>query len=130
MDAEARLVSVDVDASAQAIARGFLGGDPRVDFVLGDGLDFILRSKPRSFDLIFADAWPGKYEGLEAALGLLRRGGLYVADDMLPQPNWPENHQPRVDGLLSVLSEAPGMTTTFMTWSSGIVISVYTDVVS
>ena len=55
---------------------------------------------PASFDLIFADAIPGKYEHLNETLALLRRGGLYVVDDMLPQPTWPKDHAPRATGVL------------------------------
>ena len=33
-----------------------------------------------------ADTWAGKYENLELALNLLGRGGMYVIDDMEPQP--------------------------------------------
>jgi predicted O-methyltransferase YrrM len=130
MDAEAHLVSVDNDARVQAIAREFLGHDSRVTFKWGDGLDYIRRAGPRSVDLIFADAWPGKYDGIDIALALLRPGGLYVVDDMLPQPNWPENHQPRVDALSSALTSADGLTATFMTWSSGLVIAACTPVTS
>lgn len=56
---------------------------------------------PASFDLIFADAIPGKYEHLDETLALLRRGGLYVVDDMLPQPTGrPKDHASRATGVL------------------------------
>ena len=53
-----------------------------------------------SFDLIFANAIPGKYEHLDETLALLRCGGLYVVDDMLPQPTWQKDHAPRATGVL------------------------------
>eukprot|EP01030_Chromulinospumella_sphaerica_P015187 gene15187-14984_t len=96
MDAAARLVSIDNDDGVQAPARDLLGEDARVRFVTGDGLAYIRAQPAASFDLIFADAWPGKYEGLEDALALLAPGGLYIGDDMLPQPNWQEGHQARL----------------------------------
>ena len=123
MDAAARLVSVDIDERVQGLARGVLGGDPRVRFVLADGIDYIGQAAPASFDLIFADAWPGKYEGVDAALTLLRPGGLYIGDDMLPQPNWSENHQPRVDELVHLLKGRPDLTTASLDWGSGFVIA-------
>src|SRR5260221_8243391 len=123
MDAGSLVVSVDNDAPYQAVAREFLAGDPRVDFVLGDGLEWIRSSPPESFDLIFADAWPGKFEGLTDALRLLRAGGLYVADDMLPQPNWPTDHQARVDALMVQIRAAAGLAVTFLAWSTGVVIA-------
>jgi len=42
----------------------------------------------------------GKFELLDAALALLKVGGLYVIDDMLPQANWPRRHAPRAPRLI------------------------------
>src|SRR5439155_17078596 len=99
----------------------------RLAFVLGDGLDFIRAAPRASFDLIFADAMPGKYEGLDDALALLRPGGLYVGDDMLPQPNWPDGHQARVAGLIGRLTAAPGLASVVMDWASGLVVAARTS---
>jgi predicted O-methyltransferase YrrM len=123
MGARATLVSVDTDPRVQAVAREALGEDSRVSFVISDGLDFIRAQAPRSFDLIFADAWPGKYDGLDEALALLRGGGLYVIDDMLPQPNWPDNHQARVDDLTARLKSHPDLATVSLSWASGLIIA-------
>jgi predicted O-methyltransferase YrrM len=119
----ASLVSVDADPDVQAVARAVLGDDPRVTFVTGDGLVYVRAQPPAGFDLIFADAWPGKYDGLDETLALLRPGGLYVVDDMSPQPNWPEGHQPRVDALAARLKSHPDLTTVAMAWASGLVIA-------
>jgi hypothetical protein len=40
----------------------------------------------QSFDLIFADSWPGKFSALELALGMVKPSGFYLIDDLLPQP--------------------------------------------
>jgi predicted O-methyltransferase YrrM len=119
----ATLVSLDNDAGVQAIARAVLGGDPRVTFAIGDGLDYVRSQAPASFDLVFADAWPGKYDGLDQTLALLRPGGLYVVDDMSRQPNWPEGHQPRVDVLTARLKSHPDLATVALDWASGLVIA-------
>jgi predicted O-methyltransferase YrrM len=123
MDAAARLVSIDNDAAVQAPAREVLGGDAQVSFVTGDGLAYIRGLPPASLDLIFADAWPGKYEGLEDALALLAPGGLYIGDDMLPQPNWPEGHQARVDNLLARLAADGRLAVQWLDWGTGFVIA-------
>jgi len=123
MDQAARLVSIDNDAAVQGGARAVLGDDPRVDFVTGDGLAYIRGQPPGWFDLIFADAWPGKYEGLEDALALLAPGGLYIGDDMLPQPNWPPGHQARVDALLATLAGDARLSVQALQWGSGFVIA-------
>ncbi len=65
MDAASTLVSVDTDPAAQAIARQHLGADGRLTLIIGDGAAFLRGQDPQSFDLVFADAMPGKYEALE-----------------------------------------------------------------
>ena len=82
MASTSRLVSVDSDARVQAIARGLLGADSRVSFELADGREFIRSQPHQSFDLLFADAWAGKYDGLDDALALVRRGGFFIGDDI------------------------------------------------
>jgi predicted O-methyltransferase YrrM len=120
LDARASLVSVDVDPVVQDVAREHLK-DGRLRFILADGLDYVLSQPPASFDLIFADAWPGKYEALDQTLALLKRGGLYVIDDMLPQANWPEGHQGDVDALVARLRAHPDFHVTAMAWASGLI---------
>lgn len=123
MDAGATLISLDNDADAQAVARDVLGDDPRVTFVLDDAMDHVRTQHPGSLDLIFADAWPGKYDGLDETLALLAPGGLYVVDDMLPQPNWPPNHQARVDALTLRLKTHPDLVVVSLPWASGLIVA-------
>ncbi|RPI41980.1 MAG: methyltransferase domain-containing protein, partial [Betaproteobacteria bacterium] len=94
MDANATLDTVDTDASVLALARAHLGTDSRVTFHVADAAQFIERAPQARFDLIFADAWAGKFSHLEPTLALLRPGGIYIVDDLLPQPTWPEGHAP------------------------------------
>ena len=124
MDAASRLVSVDVDPSVQSVAREALSEDARLTLVTEDALAFLRRQQPRSFDLVFADALPGKYEGLDEALRVVKRGGLYIIDDMLPQPNWPEGHAAKVPVLLDQLSAHSDFQSVPVAWASGIVIAV------
>jgi predicted O-methyltransferase YrrM len=124
MDDASRLVSVDIDARCQAVARELLGADSRVSFELMDGLDFIRAQPHQSFDLVFADAWPGKYDDLGCALALVRRGGFFIGDDMLPQANWPDRQEERADGLVAYLKQVQGWTTVTLCWGSGSVIAV------
>ncbi|MET3664477.1 methyltransferase domain-containing protein [Caulobacter sp. 1776] len=70
LGAGASLVSVDVDPVLQDVAREHLK-DQRLRFVLADGVDYVRGQPPGSLDLIFADAWPGKYEALDETLALL-----------------------------------------------------------
>src|SRR2546427_8705607 len=87
MDASSHLVSIDSDAKVSDVARRNLGLDPRVTFHLGDGGEFLRKATPQQFDFIYADAWPGKFSHLDGALSLLKIGGIYFIDDLLPQPS-------------------------------------------
>ena len=126
MDQNSTLVSVDVDEVTQDIARQALGGDQRLTLVLSDGLEFLRSQLPASFDLVFADAMPGKYEGLDEALRVVKLGGFYVIDDMLPQDNWPEGHAAKIPVLLEQLSQHPNFQVVPMAWASGVVVAVRT----
>jgi len=127
MDSTATLITVDSDPTAQQIARDVLGRHPRLTIVTEDGAAFLHAQKPESFDLIFADTWPGKFDHLDDALALLKPGGLYVIDDMLPQDNWPEHHAPKVPALIATLAAKPGFRMVGMAWSSGIVVLARSD---
>ena len=126
MDAEARLVSVEIDETVLEVAKKCLGDDLRVTFIHVDGGEWLRRSEPDQFDLIFADSWPGKYTHLDEALRSLKRGGLYVVDDMLPQPNWPDGHAQRADELISVLENRGDLIITKLNWSTGVIIGTKT----
>jgi predicted O-methyltransferase YrrM len=122
MDRDAMLASVDIDPGSQAVAREILGDDPRLEIVTADAASFLHRQAGASYDLIFADAMPGKYELLDEALALLRPGGLYVIDDMLPQANWPEGHAAKVPRLVADLADRTDLRIVSLTWSSGLVL--------
>jgi predicted O-methyltransferase YrrM len=123
MDRDATLVSVDIDPGPQAVARDILGADPRLRIVTEDAASFLRRQAAASFDLVFADAMPGKYEMLDAALALLRRGGLYVIDDMVVQANWPEGHASKVPCLVANLAAREALRIVSLAWSSGLVVA-------
>jgi len=124
MDADARLDSVDNESSAQDIARRHLGDDRRVTFHLGEGAEFLARQPPRSFDLVYADAWPGKFTHLERGLALVNTGGIYFVDDLLPQSNWPDGHAPKVHALIEDLESRRGFVALKMAWASGLMMLI------
>jgi predicted O-methyltransferase YrrM len=125
MDAGSSLLSVDNDEAVVSVARRHLARDHRVTFAVADGASYlaVLLAEGRTFDLIFADAWPGKYTNLEQALELIRAGGIYIVDDLLPQPNWPEDHPAKVSSLIATLASRPDFHVTCMNWSTGIAIA-------
>lgn len=87
MDAGSKLISVDNDAALIAIATSYFGSDNRVEVICKDGASWINEYSGAKFDLIFADAWPGKYSEIDEVLNLLHVGGFYIIDDMTKQPN-------------------------------------------
>ena len=56
-------------------------------------------------------------------LDLIKVGGLYIIDDMLAQPNWPDGHQENVDKLIEYLEKRKDFNLTKMNWSTGIIIA-------
>jgi predicted O-methyltransferase YrrM len=124
MDAEARLESVDNDATFQDVAKRYLGADPRVTFHLADGGEYLDRHSAPSFDLVYADAWPGKFTHLDDALALVNPGGIYVVDDLLPQSNWPDGHASKVHALIEELESRREFVAVKMAWASGLMMLV------
>jgi predicted O-methyltransferase YrrM len=108
------------------VAQRHLGSDRRVTFHVQDGAEFIQQAPKGGFDLIYADAWPGKFTHLDEALGLLRPGGMYVIDDLLPQPGWPEGHASKVPVLIDALERRGEFASVKLAWASGVMVVVRT----
>jgi predicted O-methyltransferase YrrM len=123
MDVDSFLTTVDSNADCVAIAKRHLGQDRRVAFHVAEGSAFLAGLAGKQFDLIFADTWPGKFHDLELALSLLKPGGFYVIDDLLPQPNWPAEHAPKVPRLVQTLFEYDELMICPMAWSSGLLVA-------
>ena len=125
MDSQSRLITVDSSENSTVVARKYLEHDSRVTFHMEDGAAFIQSAlkQGRSFDLIFADMPPGKYQYLEETLQLLMSGGLYVVDDMLLQTSWNEEHVGRVYRLIASLEQRKDIRITKLNWSSGIILA-------
>lgn len=126
MDAGARLDTVDTDARVVAIAQQHLARDARVSFHIKDGAEFLAQAAPDTYDLIYADALPGKFSHLDRALALLRTGGIYFIDDLLPQANWPPGHAAKVPLLVEALEQRPEFVNVKLAWASGLMVLVRT----
>ena len=123
MDASSALISIDNEQEVLNIARQHLGEDKRLELICADGNEWIAQNRHQKFDYIFADAWPGKYFLLDETLAMLNPGGLYIIDDMLPQPNWPEGHAAKADKLIENLEKRTDITITKQRWATGIIIA-------
>jgi predicted O-methyltransferase YrrM len=122
MDPQSTLLSVDNDPQVVSIARQYLGSDRRLTLKVADGAEFIKSLAGQKFDLIFADSWPGKFESFEETLRLVAPGGFYVVDDMLPQPNWVEGHDLKVEDLLLKFETIQDFQVCKMSWSTGLIL--------
>jgi predicted O-methyltransferase YrrM len=124
MDAASTLVSVDNDAKFVAIAERFLGNDNRLKLTITDGGTWVEENRHNKFDYIFADTWHGKYLVLDEVLEMLNKGGIYIIDDMLPQPNWPDGHAQKAISLIAYLEERKDLLLTKQVWATGIILAV------
>lgn len=124
MSRKSSLISIEKDEDFLRVARQYLGDDRRLHLILSEGGDWIEENPTLKFDYIFADTWPGKYRLLEEVLTMLTAGGIYIVDDMLPQPNWPEEHREKAANLLSELENRDDLVLTYQGWATGIIIGV------
>jgi predicted O-methyltransferase YrrM len=124
MDGNSTLASIDNDEKYLEIANKYLSGDPRLELISIDGGEWIDQNKNNKFDYIFADTWHGKYLMLDEVLSMLNKGGLYIIDDMLPQPNWPDGHHEKAINLERYLDTRADLLVTKQVWATGIILAV------
>jgi len=124
MDTDSTLISIDNAPSFLEIAQRYLGNDKRLNLINTDGGEWIKNNRLQTFDYIFADTWHGKYLLLDNVLSMLNKGGLYIIDDMLPQPNWPDGHQEKAIDLINYLEARADLFLTKQLWATGIIVAV------
>jgi predicted O-methyltransferase YrrM len=124
MDDGSSLISIDNEPDFLEIAKRFLGNDHRLNLIETDGGKWVEDNNQQKFDYIFADTWHGKYLLLDEVLSMLNKGGLYIIDDMPPQPNWPDGHQEKANKLISYLETRDDLLLTRLVWATGIIIAV------
>ena len=121
MDSRSSIVSLDDNPALIEVVGKYLSSDPRVELICTDGSSWLNNYSGVGFDLIFADSWPGKYSDIDLALSLVRSGGFYVIDDMLPRAKWSQEHGKKANALVSYLENHERFYTTVLDWSTGIV---------
>jgi len=124
MDRNSTLISVDYDEKFLDIADRYLSQDSRLALILADGEEWVQNNTEMKFDYIFADTWHGKYLMLDEVLEMLNKGGIYIIDDMMPQPNWPDGHEQKAKNLIKDLEARKDLVLTKQVWATGIVVAV------
>ena len=128
MDAAARLESVESDSSALEIARRHLGRDPRVTFHSIDGAAFLAAIAAGSITTSSSPT-PGRASSRISIWpwDSSAPGGIFLVDDLLPQPNWPDGHGAKVDALIEDLERPRGVSDhVTLAWASGLMMLVRT----
>jgi predicted O-methyltransferase YrrM len=123
MNAGARLTSVDRNLETTALARQVAGDDPRLKLVVGDIGEWLTAYNGPPFDLVFVDTWRGKYIERGQLLDMIAPGGLYIGDDLLPQPTWASEQPKHVETFLREVVQEDGLAVTVLNWSSGLVVA-------
>jgi predicted O-methyltransferase YrrM len=124
MDKDSTLTSIDNDQQFLEIAQSFLGSDKRLQLICTDGGDWVNINADQKYDYIFADTWHGKYLLLDEVLAMLNKGGLYIIDDMIPLPNWPDGHHEKAIKLVDLLEKRDDLVLTKQVWATGIIVAV------
>ena len=125
MHTNAQLVTIETSEKLANIAKRFLGHDPRITFHIMDAGVFVITQPEQSFDLIFADAAVGKFHLLPETLRLLKIGGCYVIDHMLPKSSTPEEqeHMLKVNEVITTLDQQEDLSLVKMNWATGLLLA-------
>jgi demethylmenaquinone methyltransferase/2-methoxy-6-polyprenyl-1,4-benzoquinol methylase len=115
-DVQVLSVERDPDTAATAVKHDW---PSFVRLEVGDALDVLRRGD--HWDLIFADALAGKWEGLDDTIEALGPGGVLLVDDMTP-PIMSEMHRTKTIEVRHRLLTDPTLVAVEMRWSSGVVV--------
>lgn len=123
MSHNAELWTVDINEVGSAAAKEHLDG--RLHIVVEDATVFLegANALDKYFDLIFADAMPGKYEHLDLALNAVALGGFYVVDDLSPTRGWTDGAK-LAAGLAEQIEADERFVSLNLDWSTGHLLAV------
>jgi demethylmenaquinone methyltransferase/2-methoxy-6-polyprenyl-1,4-benzoquinol methylase len=113
------VVTVESEPRMAALARDGEWPDC-VSLVEGDVLDVL--GGLGQFDLVFADAHGGKWEGLDRTVGVLRSGGVLLVDDMRPQQWWTDGQRSKQEMVRHSLLGHPDLDSIELDVGSGVIL--------
>lgn len=117
-DVEVRTVEIDPATAELAAASDWPGW---VQLIVGDAVDITRCSG--SFDLIFADAQGGKWEGLDSTVAALRPRAHLLVDDMTPAVFIDGGRARKTAEVRSRLLGHPDLVSVEIAWSTGLILS-------
>lgn len=123
MTPDATLDTVEIHPEACDFARDVLDDD-RVTVHQADTRDWVREHAADRYDLIFADAGAPKFWERDLTTAMLAPGGIFLADDLLPQEKWVAAHPELVGTFRSTIHDEPDLVTVLVDWASGLSISV------
>jgi predicted O-methyltransferase YrrM len=114
------IVTVD-DAPASVALTAKSTWPPYVRLVMGDAVQ--TTAHEGTFDLIFADAQGGKWDGLDVTISALRPGGHLLVDDMTPPQFASAHHEHKTLEVRTKIVNHPELVSVPIAWSSGLILS-------
>jgi predicted O-methyltransferase YrrM len=125
MNANAHLITVEKYEKMANIAKRFFGHDPRITFEVMDASVFLTTQQEQTFDLIFADASAGKFHLLAETLRLLKIGGFYIIDHLLPLSSTFEDqaHLRKINQVITFLEQQEELSIVKMNWATGLLLA-------
>ena len=123
MDESSSLESVEYNPAIAQSARVQFD-DPRLEVITADCHDFLRKVPSESYDLVFADAFAGKYYAVDEAIGCLKKGGFYVVDDLRYLEEWPMEFFEINRRVRQLIEDHPRLLTLNLNWATGLVIGV------
>lgn len=125
MDADARLVTVEVSERVAELARRILAVDDRVEVVTADADEWLTQYAGPPFDLVFVDTTSTKFDRRHLIYRHLKGGALFIGDDLLPQDKWSDSHPERVERFRQEIVHDPCLVACLVDWATGVLVSAF-----
>ena len=117
---DVEVISIEADAT---LAAG-LASHPWPPFVRLETVDAAAALPGLgSFNLVFADAAPHKYEGMEAVIAALRPGGQLIIDDVSVSPRTQPPQREAIAALRRTILGHPALLAVELAWATGVLIA-------
>jgi predicted O-methyltransferase YrrM len=117
---DVEVISLEVDAVLGEAAKDW-PMPSYVQLVVGEAAQAI--EPLGSFDLVFADAAPFKYDHIERVVEVLRPGGLLVVDDLEATPRTTELQRGEIDALRQTVLRHPELNAVELEWATGLLVA-------